>query len=132
MRRLVLLECDADGGTTDEAKAVGDYFRSWEVPFATRESAQAALGDRPLSRACVANLEERQNGLDPRSDPDLMTRTLVAVMSPRWDAWQSTTTPTLVVYAEHGMFTDKQKDQLIERGRNVSRVDLAGAGNDAP
>ncbi|WP_147394350.1 hypothetical protein [Arthrobacter cheniae] len=61
-----------------------------------------------------------------------MTRTLVAVMSPRWDAWQSTTTPTLVVYAEHGMFTDKQKDQLIERGRNVSRVDLAGAGNDAP
>ena len=27
VRRLVLLECDADCGATDESKAVGDYFR---------------------------------------------------------------------------------------------------------
>ena len=131
VRQLVLLECDADGGTTDEAKAVGDYFRSWEVPYETRKSAQAALGNSPLSRAWAADLEERQDGLYPRFDPDVMTRTLTAVMCPRWDEWESITTPTLVVYAEHGMFTDKQKDQFIKRGRDVSRVDLAGASHDA-
>lgn len=131
VRRLVLLECDASGGTPEEAKVVGDYFRSWDVPFATRESAQAALGDSPLSRAWVADLEEHHDGLYPRFDPDVMIRTLAAVMCPRWDEWESITTPTLVVYAEHGMFTDEQKDQFIERGRNVSRVDLADASHDA-
>lgn len=131
VRRLVLLECNAGGGTPEEAEAIGDYFRSWDVPFATRESARAALGDSPLSLAWVAELEERQNGLYPRFDPEVMTRTLAAVMSPRWDEWESITTPTLVVYAEHGMFTDKQKNHFIERGRNVSRVDLTGASHDA-
>lgn len=131
VRRLVLLECDAGGGTIDEAKAVGDYFRSWEVPYETRESAQDALGDSSLSRAWVADLEERPDGLYPRFDPDVLTRTLTSVMSPRWEEWESITTPTLVVYAEHGMFTDEQKDQFVEDGRNVSRVDLAGASHDA-
>ncbi|WP_246084775.1 alpha/beta fold hydrolase [Pseudarthrobacter phenanthrenivorans] len=131
VRRLVLLECNANGGNADEAKAVGDYFRSWEVPYASMKTAQAALGDSPLSRAWVADLEERQDGFYPRFDPDVMTRTLSAVMSPRWDEWESINTPTLVVYAEQGMFTDEQKDQFISRGRNVSRVDLAGATHDA-
>lgn len=131
VRRLVLLECDADGVAFEEAKAVGDYFRAWETPYPTRKSAQAALGDRPLSRAWAADLEERQDGFYPRFDPDVMTRTLTAVMSPRWDEWESISTPTLVVYAEHGIFTGKQKDQFTARGRNVSRIDLAGASHDA-
>jgi pimeloyl-ACP methyl ester carboxylesterase len=131
VRRLVLLECDAGGGTPEEAKAVGDYFRSWDVPYATRESAQAALGDSPLSRAWVADLDERDDGLYPRFDPDVMTRTLTAVMSPRWEEWESIATPTLVIYAEHGMFTAEQKNRFVESGRNVSRVDLAGGSHDA-
>lgn len=131
VRRLVLLECEADGGTTEEAQAVADYFRSWKIPYVTRKAAQVALGDRPLSRAWAEDLEEHQDGFYPRFDPDVMSRTLAAVTTPRWDEWESITTPTLVVYAERGMFTEKQKDQFIKRGRNVSRVDLAGGSHDA-
>ncbi len=131
VRRLVLLECDVGGGSPKEAEAVGDYFRSWDVPYSTRDSAQAALGDSPLSRAWVADLEERPDGLYPRFDADVMARTLSDVMSSRWEEWESVTTPTLVIYAEHGMFTDEQKDRFVKRGRNVSRVSLAGASHDA-
>lgn len=129
--RLVLLECDAGGGTTEEAKAVGDYFRSWAVPYATRELAHRDLGDSALCRAWGADLEERADGFYPRFDAEVMARTLSGVMVPCWAEWESVTAPTLVVYAEHGMFTVEQKGRFVERGRNVSRVDLADASHDA-
>lgn len=131
VHRLVLLECDAGSGTVEEAEAMGRYFRSWEVPYPTRKSARAALGDSPLASAWVADLEECHDGLYPRFDADVMVRTITEVMAPRWEEWESITAPTLVVYAEHGMFTDEQKNQFAERGKNVMRVDLPGASHDA-
>ena len=131
VRRLVLLEGNEGNGTVEEHAALGDYFRSWEVPFASREEARSSLGDGPLAKAWVADLEEHADGLYPRFDAEVMVRTISEVAVPRWVEWESISAPTLVVYADGGMFTEKQKTEFVARGRNVTRVDLTGASHDA-
>lgn len=131
VRRLVLLEGNEGGGTAEDHETLGDYFRSWEVPFVSRDSAREALGDGPLARAWVADLEEREDGLYPRFDADIMVETIAAVAVPRWGEWESITAPTLVVYADGGMFTEEQKAAFISRGKNVTRADLTDASHDA-
>lgn len=131
VRKLVLLECNEGGGSADEHSALGDYFRSWEVPFASREEAQTALGDGPLATAWVADLEQRTQGFYPRFDPDVMVATMRAIAQPRWEEWGRVTAPTLVIYADGGIFTEEQKARFTSRRPNVARVDLAGASHDA-
>lgn len=131
IRQLVLLEGNQGGGTADEHRALGDFFRSWAVPFADRAEAAAALGDGPLERAWVEDLEERANGLHPRFDPDVMQATIEAVGEPRWAEWESVTVPTLVLYADGGMFSEEQKYEFVRRGHAVRRVDLTAASHDA-
>lgn len=129
--RLVLLESDVGGGSEADNERMGDYFRSWPVPFPSRAAAESYLGDGPLERAWVADLEQRSDGLWPRFKPDIMVSTINAVIPPRWDEWESITAPALVVYGEHGMFTSRNKSGFVERGRNVRRVDLAGGSHDS-
>jgi pimeloyl-ACP methyl ester carboxylesterase len=131
VRRLVLLEGDQGGGTPESHRALGDFFRSWAVPFADRAAALAALGDGPLERAWVDDLEEGPDGLRPRFDADVLQATIEAVGVPRWAEWESVTAPTLVVWAEGGMFTAEQQDAFVAHGRTVTRVDLDGGSHDA-
>jgi pimeloyl-ACP methyl ester carboxylesterase len=131
VRRLVLLEGDAGSGSADDHAALGDYFRSWAVPFSSRKEALVALGDGPLARAWAADLEEHDDGLYPRFDADVMVRIITDVAVPRWTEWESISAQTLVVYADGGMFTEGQKSEFVRRGRNVTRVDLTGASHDA-
>lgn len=128
--KLVLLESNAGGGSPAEYESVGDFFRSWPVPFPDRETARAYLGDGPLPRAWVADLEEKADGLLPRFDPDVMVKTMNDVIIPRWAEWESVRAPTLVVYGEKGMFSADEKSAFVERGRDVRRVDLPGASHD--
>lgn len=129
--RLVLLESGAGGGSEAEYERLGDYFRSWPLPFPDKAAALAYLGDRPLGRAWVADLEERPDGLWPRFTADVMVSTMNAVIAPRWDEWESITAPTLVVYGENGLFTEQEKSEFTGRGHNVQRVDLAGGSHDS-
>lgn len=129
--RLVLLEADAGGGRAEDHTAMGDYFRSWPVPFPSRAAAQAFLGDAPLARAWAADLEERDDGFWPRFDADVMVAAINAVTAPRWTEWESVAVPSLVVYGEAGMFDGAAKAEFVQRGRNVTRVDLPWASHDA-
>ncbi|MEN2737776.1 alpha/beta hydrolase [Microbacterium sp. X-17] len=131
VRRLVLLEGDAGSGSPDDHAALGDFFRAWQVPFGSREEAGEALGDGPLAQAWVADLEERGGVFYPRFDADVMVRAITGVAVPRWSEWESITRPTLVVYADGGIFSEEQKAEFVARGKNVRRVDLAGASHDA-
>lgn len=131
VRSLVLLEGAEGHGTAAEREALGHYFRSWPVPFRDRAAAHEFLGDGPLQRAWIDDLEERADGLRPRFDADVMVAILAEVATPRWDAWERVEARTLVVYAEAGMFTEAQKSRFVERGRNVTRVDLDRASHDA-
>nr|WP_245993550.1 hypothetical protein [Xylanimonas allomyrinae] len=131
VRRLVLLECDEGSGTPAGQARLGDFFRSWPVPFASRESAVQVLGGGPLARSWAADLEERAGGLFARFDADVMEATITAVAVPRWVEWESVDAPTLVVYAPDGMFSEDQKAAFVGRGRRVTRVDLARGSHDA-
>lgn len=131
VERLVLLEGGAGSGDPIAYRKLGDFFRSWPTPFRDRTAARAFLGDGPLERAWVADLEELTDGLYPRFDPDVMVSTADALAIPRWDAWQQVPAPTLVVYAENGMFSEEQKAAFVDAGENVTRVNIAGASHDA-
>jgi pimeloyl-ACP methyl ester carboxylesterase len=55
VEQLVVLEATVAGGT-DPAR-IGNYFRSWPVPFASAAAALDFLGDGALSRSWAAHLE---------------------------------------------------------------------------
>ncbi|MBT8163017.1 MULTISPECIES: alpha/beta fold hydrolase [Arthrobacter] len=129
--RMVLLEVGADSANPEETEAMGNFFRSWPVPFGNRAAARAYLGEGPLETAWAADLEERDDGLWPRFDPEVMVAALNEVAVPRWSEWESVRVPSLVIYADMGIFTEDEKAEFVRRGRNVRRRDLAGASHDA-
>lgn len=131
VRRLVLLEGNEGSGSAEDQAAVADFFRSWEVPFASRDDAEKFLGGGPLARAWIDDMEHRQDGLHPRFDVDVLVQVISHVDVPRWREWESVVAPTLVVYADAGMFTEEQKSEFVGRGKDVTRVDLVGASHDA-
>ena len=61
--KLVLLEGGAGGGSSAENERIGDFFRSWPVPFANTSAARDFLGDGPLARAWEADLKDEADGL---------------------------------------------------------------------
>jgi pimeloyl-ACP methyl ester carboxylesterase len=131
VRTLVLLECGEGSGNDQEHASIGEYFRSWPVPFADRAAAAEFLGDGPLHRAWVEDMEHREDGLHPRFDPEVMVAAITPLAEPRWQEWSRVQAPTLVVYAAGGMFSEEQKTRFVERGSDVTRVDLAGGSHDA-
>lgn len=130
--RLVMLEGNAGGDDRPEgARKIGEYFASWPVPFADAAAAREFLGDGPLAVAWCNDLERTAGGLRPRFDADVMAATIAAVQQDRWTEWENLTTPTLAVFADDGLFSPEQKDELIRRRPATRRVDLAGASHDA-
>lgn len=129
--QLVLLEVDAGGGRSEDHEAMGDYFRSWPVPFSSRAAASAFLGEAPLAQAWAADLEERDDGFWPRFDAGVMVAAIGPVRVPRWTEWERVSAPTLVVYGQEGLFDEAAKAEFVRRGRNVTRMDLTGASHDA-
>lgn len=128
--KLVLLESGPGSGTVHDNERMGDFFRSWPAPFPNRSAAQAFLGDGPLERAWVADLEERLDGLWPRFNADVMVTMMNDVIRPRWEEWESIAVPTLVVFGDGGMFSFEEQSEFLGRRRDVQRVDLAGASHD--
>ncbi|GAA1144822.1 alpha/beta hydrolase [Ornithinicoccus hortensis] len=130
--RLVMLEGHAAGSDDPhEARALGDFFRSWPLPFADLPAAREALGDSPIARAWVEDLERTPEGLRPPFDADIMEATIAAVQVPRWREWESLAVPTVAVFAAHGMFEPEQRDELIRRRPATTRVDLPHGSHDA-
>jgi len=131
IRKLVLLEGNEGGGSPDEHAALAQFFHSWQVPFATREQAQESLGGGPLAQAWAADLEARPDGLYPRFDPDVMAQTIRHLATPRWEEWTSVLAPSLVIYADGGMFTEEQKARFVAGNAKAQRVDLLEVTHDA-
>ncbi|MFE8887608.1 alpha/beta fold hydrolase [Pseudarthrobacter enclensis] len=131
VRTLVLLECGEKNGSDQEHGALGEYFRSWPVPFRDRSTAAKFLGDGPLQWAWIDDMEYREDGLHPRFDPEVMVAALTPLSEPRWTEWARVQAPVLAVYAGDGMFTEEEKAHFVERGNDVTRVDLPGGSHDA-
>ncbi len=132
VERLVMLEGHVAGTADPEAAAaIGRFFASWPTPFADVAAARNHLGDGAIARAWIDDLEAGPEGLRPRFDADIMKRAIAAVHTPRWPEWEALEVPTLAVFAKDGMFTTKEKDELIRRRPSTDRVDLHGGGHDA-
>jgi hypothetical protein len=63
-------------------------------------------------------------GQDSSALTDILSKSVVPITI-------SVSTPTLVVYADGGMFTEEQKARFVDRRAGVFRVDLVGASHDA-
>jgi pimeloyl-ACP methyl ester carboxylesterase len=60
-----------------------------------------------------------------------MLDTITDVAVPRWREWAKVTAPTLVLYADGGMFTEEQKTRFVAHRPHVSRINLLDATHDA-
>jgi pimeloyl-ACP methyl ester carboxylesterase len=129
--RLVLLEATVAGFDPDAAKRLGDYFRSWNVPFESRASAALAMGGSSFAQAVAADLEERSDGFWPRFDPDVMQAAMESVSEPRWLDWAAISGRVLAVFAENGYFTPDDRRAFIAARAGTEERELAGVGHDA-
>jgi pimeloyl-ACP methyl ester carboxylesterase len=129
--RLTLLECHPGGDAPDTARLLGEYFASWPVPFPTVEAARAFFDGHELTETWIADLAHTPEGLVPRFASDTMEATMVGLQEPRWPEWEGLAVPTLAVFAEHGLFTDCQKQELIDRRPVTRRADLRDVPHDA-
>ncbi|WFR82570.1 alpha/beta hydrolase [Arthrobacter sp. Y-9] len=130
--RLIMLEGHPGGNENpSEAVRIGQFFASWPPVFPNVETAREALGSSELARAWIADLEPISAGWRPRFDADVMQRVIEHVHVPRWKEWEQLKVPTVAIFAENGMFTDGEKDEMIRRRPDTRRVDLPGGGHDA-
>lgn len=100
VRGLVVADSGPGSDDGEVVRAVGDYLRSWPTPFESREAALEFFGDPPLKAGAWADsLEQRDDGLWPRWDADLMERSLREAFVGReyWREWESIKCPTLIV-----------------------------------
>jgi len=95
------------------------------------DTARETLGSSDLAHAWIADLEPTAAGWRPRFDADIMQRVIEYVHVPRWKEWERMKVPTIAIFAEHGMFTDGEEDEMIRRRPVTRRVDLPCGSHDA-
>jgi pimeloyl-ACP methyl ester carboxylesterase len=99
-RALVVAEASPAQGSQREVAAVRDALARSPVPFASREAAVAYFGG---AEAWADGLEQREDGLWPRFDVDVMSRTpREADRRSYWQEWDRIRCPVLVVRGANG------------------------------
>lgn len=119
----------------DDAEAIAEVeeaLASWPIPFASRDSAVQFFGGPSLAADLWADgLEQRDDGLWPRFDAEVMARTLrKATSRPYWTQWETIRCPTLVVRAGNGTIDSADAKAMALRLPHAQLVELAGAEHD--
>lgn len=128
--RLIVLEATVAGGA--DPVRIGDYFRSWPVPFASRAEAAEFLGQDALGRSWAGHLERSADGgLVPPFDADVMQTVMEGVSGPRWEEWRSVTAPTTAVFAAKSMFSPGEQAEFVAARPGTRHVVLADGSHDA-
>jgi pimeloyl-ACP methyl ester carboxylesterase len=104
VRGLVVAEADPEPDPQAFA-SVTEWLSSWPVPFSDREAALQFFGGGSIqSVAWAEGLEQREDGLWPRFDLDLMAAVLEDCdRADAWEDWRHIRCPTLIVRAAHGI-----------------------------
>lgn len=130
VERLVLLEANAAGGA--DVARIGNYFRSWPLPFPSAQAALEFLGDDALSRSWVAHLEPAAGGgLVPPFEADVMEAIMTGVAEPCWEQWRSVAAPTTVVFAAKSMFSPDEQAAFVAARPGTRPVVLGSGSHDA-
>lgn len=132
VRALVLIEAGPAAGPRTAADALGDALSSWPVPFDSRDAAVRFFGGPSLAaESWAGGLEQRDDGLWPRFDIGVMTRTLADANSRSyWSEWEQVACPALIVRGEHGTLSRAEMLDMIARNPRASAVEIAAAGHD--
>jgi pimeloyl-ACP methyl ester carboxylesterase len=128
--RLIVLEATVAGGA--DPVRIGDYFRSWPVPFASVAEAGKFLGQDALARSWIEHLEPLEGGgLVPPFDADVMQRVMEGVSDPRWEEWKSVTAPATTVFAAKSMFSPGEQAGFVAARPGTRHVLLPDGSHDA-
>jgi pimeloyl-ACP methyl ester carboxylesterase len=133
---LVVSDASAAGGDALSAASAADDLREslgrWPVPFGSREEAiQFFGGPSVAASAWTEGLEEREDGLWPRFDIDVMVRMLREIDSrSHWDTWERISSPTLLVRAGNGLLSTEDAGAMAERLPLARLVEVPGARHD--
>ena len=130
VRALVVAEAapPADPGAPATVEA---WLRSWPVPFADRDDALGFFGDTTWGRAWADGLGERDDGLWPAFEVDVMVASL-AETSRRdyWDEWRRVSCPTLVVRAGDDSVPAELVERMVAEAPSASPAVVTHAGHD--
>ena len=128
--RLIVLEATVAGGA--DPVRIGDYFRSWPLPFASVAEAGKFLGQDALARSWTGHLEPLEDGgLVPPFDADVMQRVMEGVSGPRWEEWKCVTAPATAVFAAKSMFSPGEQAGFVAARPGTRHVLLPGGSHDA-
>lgn len=136
VRALVVVEASPAGldeaGTLTLASQLERQLGSWPVPFRTREEAVEYFGGSSVSAtAWTDGLEERDGGLWPRFEVDVMVRMIHdTVGGTCWDEWEHVRCPVLLVRGETGSLAASDAGEMVRRLPSARLVTVAEAGHD--
>jgi pimeloyl-ACP methyl ester carboxylesterase len=130
VERLVVLEATVAVGA--DRVRLGEWFRSWPLPFQSRDAALEFLGDSVLSRSWADHLEPvAGRGLVPPFEADVMQDILDGMAAPQWEQWRAVTMPTTVVFAADGMFSAEEQAEFVAARPGTRHVVLGSGTHDA-
>jgi pimeloyl-ACP methyl ester carboxylesterase len=129
---LALVEADARPAPVEVPdEGAIRWLRSWPVPFADHAAAAAWLGAGVVGAAWADGLEEREDGLWPRFDIDVLARLFDAVVrAPSWPAWTAPELPVLLLVAEHGILAPAAVRDMLTARPDAWALGVRGAGHD--
>jgi pimeloyl-ACP methyl ester carboxylesterase len=101
------------------------------VPYPSREAAAAFFGGGPVGAGWAAGLEGREDGWWPRSDRDVMVRSLAENARRSFQReWAQVACPTLVVLAQSGFLPAREVDEMLRQRPATLAVSIPGTGHD--
>jgi pimeloyl-ACP methyl ester carboxylesterase len=112
-------------------ETVRRWLESWPVPFASPNDAFTFFGDdTSWSRAWVGGLEERDDGLWPSFEQEVLLAALSEASGQSWwDEWSRIRCPALVVRGERGALRDETQ-RMVAALPAARVVEVEGAGHD--
>lgn len=112
----VLVEAGPGGAEPGTLDGIGDWLRSWPVPFPSREAAAAYFGGGPVGDGWAGGLEERDGGWWPRFDPEVMVASLAENTGRDWwEEWAAIGVPLLAVLGENGIIEQAEYEGMAAR-----------------
>lgn len=137
VEKLVVAEANPGPAVGEHASAEADetiarvkqWLEGWPVPFASRDAAAVFFArNASWAQAWADGLEQREDGLYPSFDPDVMIATLTKAIGSYWDEWRRIECPTLVVVT-----TDHRAEpvrRMLAEQPHASLAEVSDAGHD--
>lgn len=130
VRAVVVAEATPEADP-DAPAAVEAWLQSWPVPFADRKDAIGFFGDTTWGRAWADGLEEREDGLWPAFDVDVMIACLAETSRCEYrHEWRRVSCPVLVVRAGDDGVPAGLVERMAGEAQDASSAVVADAGHD--